>query len=151
VRAGAGQPRAVGAEADAADEAGVALQGADLLAALGVPDLHRSIHAGRGEELAVGAEAHAEDTTVVALEGEKFLACFRVPELHLPGNVLPLRIPQVAGGGEALAVRTEADAENIAGVALEGEDFLPGPGVPDPQRLVRAGGGEARAVGAEAH
>ncbi len=56
-----------------------------------------------------------------------------------------------ACGGEALAIGAERHAPDSAGVPLEGEGFLPGPGVPQLHRLVLSGGSEPLAVGAERH
>src|SRR5262249_22674330 len=57
--------------------------------------------------------------------------------------------PVPAGGGQALAVRAEGDAVDLARVALEGEDALTGPRVPDVDGVPIPGGGQAPAVGAE--
>src|SRR5262249_15907865 len=56
-----------------------------------------------------------------------------------------------AGGGQARAVAAVRDAEDYAGVAVEGGEVLTRPAVPQPHRLVGAGGGQALAVGAERH
>src|SRR5436190_302708 len=52
---------------------------------------------------------------------------------------------QVPGPG------AEWHASDAAGVPLEREHHLAGPGVPDLHRLVQTGGGEAATVGAERH
>ena len=69
----------------------MAVQAEDLVAGLGVPDLHllvgmhREKAGDRGEAAAVGAERHPLDGSgVVAAEGELFLAGLRVPQLHCP-------------------------------------------------------------------
>ncbi len=52
-------------------------------------------------------------------------------------------------GCQALAVRTERHAEDIAGMALEGRQLLAGRAVPDSHGLVGAAGRQALAVRAE--
>ena len=77
-----------------------------------------------------------------------------VPDLHRPIHTGGGDPPAVGaecqhnGGGEPLAVRA---VRHALGMPLEGEDFLPGPGVPDLHRLVLTGGGDPPAVRAERH
>ncbi len=50
-----------------------------------------------------------------------------------------------------MPVGAERHRHDRAVMPLEGEGFLPGPGVPHFHRLILTGGGEAFAVGAERH
>src|SRR5262249_54455740 len=173
---------AVGAEAQADDRVRVALEDEDLQTLPGVPQPHRPVLvARRGEALAVGAETGAADPAPVPLEGEDLLSRARIPDLirvALANGQAPAvgtkagavaadrkdlfaigRIPDLdrpVTGGEAPAVRAEADAVDLVFVTLEGEDHVARRGVPHPHFHVTvpdplpARRGEAPAVRAEA-
>src|SRR5262245_11403458 len=71
------QAPAVGAERQAADEAGVTAEAADQLSGVAVPDFHGAVFARSGDPPAilVGAERQGIDrATVFSLEGLTFLA-----------------------------------------------------------------------------
>src|SRR5262249_50175210 len=74
----------------------------------------------------------------------------RIPHLHLTIRLLLAYVIAPGGGGEAPAVGAEAHALDPASVLAEGEEFLPGPGVPQLYRVIFRSGGQAGAVGAEA-
>ena len=97
VPAARGQPGPVGTEGHAVDQAGVPLEGEELLAGLRIPHLHRSVSTEPGQAFAVRAEGHAEDLASVPLEGEEFLAGLGIPHLHR--SVLAKRWPGVCRPG----------------------------------------------------
>src|SRR5262249_4137179 len=61
VPAGRGEARAVGAEGDAVDVAGMPGEGESFLAGGGVPDLDGPVATRRGDARAVGTESHTVD------------------------------------------------------------------------------------------
>ena len=85
---------------------------------------------------AVGAVGHAPDLVGVPTERADFPAGVRLP---YPDRVV------AAARGQGPPVGAEGDAQDPAGVALEGEEFLPGgqPPRPTPSRPARPrpGGG----------
>jgi hypothetical protein len=50
------------------------LEGAQLLAAGGIPQLHRLVPTARGQPCAIGAEGHALDFHGMSFEGAQLLA-----------------------------------------------------------------------------
>ena len=125
--AGGGDEPAVGAEGDAVDDPGVAVEDAADPAGGGVPEPDDRPAVGGGEPSAVGAEGDATDAVGVAAE-----------DLHVPvgllvegGRVADLDPAVAAGGGEPAAVGAEGDAPDDVGVAVQGEDLLAGLGVPE--------------------
>src|SRR5262245_21689163 len=136
--------------------------------ALALPDAHRTARVTRSQPVAVRGEADADGNSPGRrLEGAEFLSGRAVPQLHLP--VFPLARPPVLylaglwvngdvhrshiapGAGDAGAVGAEADAVDLADVALEGENLLARHRIPHLHRRWCAGAGEALAVGTPAH
>src|SRR5581483_5867003 len=105
--AGAGDPRAVGAEGDVEDPVGVVLDGGELLARLDLPDPDGAVGAGGGDELAVGAEGDGEEA-VGALDevADRLAAAARLGEPERRGARLA---GVAAGGGHPLAVGAVGD------------------------------------------
>src|SRR5262249_7588909 len=91
----------------------MALEGEQLLAGGGVPDLHRLVGTPRGEAPAVWAERHAPEAVGMPLKGGQLLAGGGVPDLH------HVSAPRRA----APAVRAARHACNKASMALEGPHF----------------------------
>src|SRR5262249_10157500 len=115
----AGQALAVWTEDHAADSTGVPLEGEELLAGLGIPNLYRSISLSAGQSLPLPAERDGGDLAGVPLEGEHLPAGRCIPHLHL-ASVL---------AGQAFAVWAEEHA--IQGsTALKGKEFLAGLRIP---------------------
>src|SRR5882762_6357281 len=81
IAAAGDQPFAVRAEGQAADEAGVAAEGADQVAGLAVPDPHRTVLPRRRQPPAVGAEGHRVDVPAVSPESPQLPARLHVPDL----------------------------------------------------------------------
>src|SRR5262245_26796257 len=104
------QDPAVGAERQAADEAGMAAEVEEQLAGAAVPDFHGAVLPRRGypPALVVGAERQGVDLPVVPPEGEKFSAGLHVPDLD---RVL------LAPRRQAAAVRAEGHVQARPGDA----------------------------------
>ena len=98
--------RPSGLNATAPHRAGVAGEGAPVLAGGRVPQPRRPVAAGGGEQPPVRAERHPDDPAGVAGEGAPVLAGGRVPQ--------PRRLV-VAGGGEQPPVRAERHPPDRAG------------------------------------
>src|SRR5262245_54132970 len=102
------QPSAVGAERQAADEAGVTAEVANYLSGATIPDLHCAVLTRRGDPpaLVVGAECQGVDLPIVAPEGrEKLPAGLHVPDLE---RVLlaPRRQPPAVGAEGHIQTRS---------------------------------------------
>src|SRR5262245_35139585 len=84
------QAPAVAGECQAADESGMAAEGAEQLTAYAVPDFHGAVLTGRGDPptLGVGAEGDGADVAVVPPEDQEFLGGLHVTDLE--------RVPLVA-------------------------------------------------------
>src|SRR5207248_882679 len=133
------------AEGHVVDRAAVALEGADLLAALPVPELDARVGAGGGEPSAVRAEGHAPDPIVVAFEDP---GTGGLPGLDLPDPHRPIE----GGGGEVRPVRAEHHAvHQMISMPPQGEFDPAGRRVPEGDLAIRAGGGEPLPVGTEPH
>src|SRR5262249_19079521 len=142
------QPPAVGAERHAADEAGVAAEGADQsVLVVGIPHPDGAVLTPRSEPPAVGAEGHGTDVPGVSAEG---------PAHSPPGLDVPnLDGVLFASRHQAPAVRAERHGQTIA-AALRVEDagflFLFQAGrVPQVHLPVAARRSHVPAVGAERH
>src|SRR5262249_59315505 len=119
----------------------VSLQGLDLLARHGVPDLRGVVRATRGNTAAVRAERHARNRALVAFEKAGLRNGRGIPHFD---RLVPTR------AGQAFAVGAEGQPADPFGVALEGEVGLPGARhVPDLDGVVATARGELGAVRAE--
>ena len=108
----------------------------------GVPDLHRFIVARGGDATAVGAERNAVTESVCPLSVSVSWPVTASQTLTVLSSL-----------AEAMRRPSGLNATPVdgAGVSLERERLLAGRGIPDLDRLIVAGRGDATAVGAERH
>src|SRR5262249_25668109 len=132
---------------DALDAAVVALEAAELLARLHVPQPQDPVGAGRQGLAAVGREGDGIDDAGVPLEAAGLLAAVPGPPPHGLGG---------ASGQDALAVGRHRQGLDLAGVALVAAqlaavDARRDVERPDAEFAVVAGGDGLAAVGVEGH
>ena len=139
VAAGGGDAVPVGAERHTGHRVGVAGQrGAEGLAGVGVPQPHRLVVAGGGEPVPVGAERHTATGPVWPVSGAP--RGWPVSAFHsrTVWSSLAEAIRCPSGLNATLAHPVGVAGERVA-------EGLAGVGVPQPHRLVVAGGGDAGA------
>src|SRR5262249_12920816 len=116
-RRGAGQAFAVRTKGHAGDPSAVPLQGEDLLAGLGIPNLHCLVTGTAGEALAVRTEGHAAQPAV-RFEGDSLVARLQVPQLDhsstTAGQAFAVRAERHARGGTSASVGNREGKENLA-------------------------------------
>src|SRR5262249_51742528 len=122
-------------------------EGRDFFASEDIPDFHGSIPASRSETPAVRAEGNGPDVMAVSAKSEKSLRVFLLARPRMP-------IPDphgvvVARGDKTAPIRAECDAADDAGMAVNGEHFLPRWDVPDLHGSIPARGDQTPAVVAE--
>ena len=144
VAAGGGQAVPVGAERHTAHALVCPVSVCEGLAGVGVPQPHRAVAAGGGDAVPVGAERHADTASVWPVSG----APMGWPVSAFHNRTVLSQLAEASRCPSGL----NATAVHLAGVPGEGcADGLAGVGVPQPHRLVAAGGGQAVPVGAERH
>src|SRR5262249_26503353 len=126
---------------------GVSTQGTNFPPGIDVPDLDGAVKAAGGQVPAVGVKGNGFDPVGVPAKSGDLAARRGIPDAHRPVTPGRGETPTVPGASRSTGRVGRASVR----VFREGEGFGVDGDIPDTDRAVAAGGGQAAAVGTEGH